>query len=189
MGLPARSSRTRSRTFPPQSPLGPDRLLVSNHRDSGVIPSSGGTPQPIDRSYAWAQMLPGGRNFLYTIDDPQLGSLRARMRHGRHQRSRCRGRPGRFPRSVHGFAPFRWRVSGLLACRNAACAAVRSRWDDRVTSEPRAIARRVSSFNFHGSADFSVSQRGMSGLPVLCHPLAVHLGGPDGQKAFRCQPR
>ena len=24
-------------------------------------------------------MLPGGRDFLYTVDDPQLGSLRARI--------------------------------------------------------------------------------------------------------------
>ena len=60
-------------------PFGPDRLLVSNHGNSGVIPSSGGTPHPIDRLYSWAQILPGGRDLLYTIDDPQLGSLRARI--------------------------------------------------------------------------------------------------------------
>ena len=43
-------------------PFGPDRLLVSNHGNSGVIPSSGGTPHPIDRLYSWAQILPGGRD-------------------------------------------------------------------------------------------------------------------------------
>jgi hypothetical protein len=60
-------------------PFGPDRILVSNDQNSGVIPSVGGTPRPIDRVYAWAQMLPGGKDFLYTIDDPPLGSLRARI--------------------------------------------------------------------------------------------------------------
>src|SRR6266536_2042875 len=60
-------------------PFGPDRLLVSNPLNSGVIPLSGGTPHPIGRAYSWAQLLPGGRDFLYTIDDPQLGSMRARI--------------------------------------------------------------------------------------------------------------
>jgi DNA-binding winged helix-turn-helix (wHTH) protein len=39
-------------------PFGPDRILVSTARNSGVIPSSGGIPQPINRLYSWAQMLP-----------------------------------------------------------------------------------------------------------------------------------
>lgn len=60
-------------------PFGPDRLLVSNHRNSGVLQSSGGAPLPIDRSYSWAQVLPGGRDFIYTSDDSHLGSLRARI--------------------------------------------------------------------------------------------------------------
>jgi hypothetical protein len=60
-------------------PFGPDRLLVSNHRNSGVMPSSGGTPHALDRVYSWAQLLPGGRDFLYTAKDPQLRSLGARI--------------------------------------------------------------------------------------------------------------
>src|SRR5439155_24239033 len=76
----AAASQTLSDNIPYFSsaiPFGPDRLLVSNHRNSGVIPWSGGTPHPIDRLYSWAQMLPGGRDFLYTIDDAELGSQRA----------------------------------------------------------------------------------------------------------------
>ena len=60
-------------------PFGSGRLLVSDHRNSGVIPSSGGPPHAIEQWYSWAQLLPGGRDFLYTIDDPQLGSMRARI--------------------------------------------------------------------------------------------------------------
>ena len=60
-------------------PWGSGRLLVCNHRNCGVIPSSGGPPRAIDQWYSWAQLLPSGRDFLYTIDDPQLGSMRARI--------------------------------------------------------------------------------------------------------------
>ena len=66
-----------SRYFSSAIPFGSDRLLVSNHRKSVVIPSLGGPQYPIDRAYSWAQSLPGGRDFLYTIYDPQLGSMRA----------------------------------------------------------------------------------------------------------------
>lgn len=59
-------------------PFGHNRLLVSNHRNSALIPSSGGESQPIDPVYPWAQMLPGGRQFLYTSDDPRHG-LRGRI--------------------------------------------------------------------------------------------------------------
>src|SRR3954451_16535501 len=38
-----------------------------------------GPPHAIDQWYSWAQLLPGGRDFLYTIDDPQRGSMRARI--------------------------------------------------------------------------------------------------------------
>jgi len=141
-------------------PFGPDRLLVSNHRDSGVIPSSGGTPQPIDRSYGWAQMLPGGRDFLYTVDDPQLGSLRARIaRTG-----------GNDPGVEVAQADSRVQYTGSLHSDGGYLVYLRAGTllaqpfdlsGRRVTAEPRAIARRVPSFNFYGSADFSVSQRGM----------------------------
>src|SRR5205814_592811 len=60
-------------------PFGAGRILVSNDRNSGVIPSSGGTPHAIERVYSWSQMLPGGREFLFTVDDSHLDSLRARI--------------------------------------------------------------------------------------------------------------
>jgi Tol biopolymer transport system component/DNA-binding winged helix-turn-helix (wHTH) protein len=141
-------------------PFGPDRLLVSNPRDSGMIPTSGGTTQPIDRSFAWAQMLPDGQSFLYTVDDPQLGSLRARIA------TAGVNDPGvevaqadsrvQYTGSLHsddGYLVY-LRAGTLLAQPFDLAGR-------RVTSEPRAIARRVPSFNSYGSADFSVSQRGM----------------------------
>jgi DNA-binding winged helix-turn-helix (wHTH) protein/Tol biopolymer transport system component len=141
-------------------PFGPDRLLVSNHRNSGVIPSSGGTPRPIDRRYSWAQMLPGGRDFLYTIDDPRLGSLRARI-------APAGGNdPGvevvqadsrvQYTGSLHSDGGYLvYLRAGTLLAQPFDLAA------RRVTAEPRAIASRVPSFGFTGAADFSVSRRGV----------------------------
>ncbi len=141
-------------------PFGPDRLLVSNHRNSGVIPSSGGTPHPIDRLYSWAQMLPGGRDFLYTIDDPQLGSLRARIAKfsGNDPGVEVVQTDSRVQytgslRSDGGYLVY-LRAGTLLA--QPFDLATR-----RVTAEPRAIARRVPSFGPTGAADFSVSLRGV----------------------------
>ena len=50
----------------------------------------------------------------------------------------------------------------------------------RVTGDPKAISRHVSSFGYSGAADFSVSSRCGTGLPILCQSLAIRLGGPDG---------
>jgi len=141
-------------------PFGPDRLLVSNPRDSGLIPASGGTPQPLDRSYAWAQMLPGGRDFLYTIDDPRLGSLRARIATigGNDAGVEVVQADSRvqYTGSLHSDGGYLvYLRAGTLLAQSFDLAG------RRVTSEPSAIARRVPSFHSYGSADFSVSQRGM----------------------------
>ena len=72
-------------------------------------------------------MLPGGRDFLYTVDDPQLGSLRARIATTGGNDPGVEVVQADSRVQYTGFAPLRWRVSGLLACRNAARAAVRSR--------------------------------------------------------------
>lgn len=141
-------------------PFGPERLLVSSHRNSGVISSSGGTPQPIDRLYSWAQLLPGGRDFLYTVDDPQLGALRARIAPiGGHEtgvevvqadsRVQYTGSVG----SEGGYLVY-LREGTLIA--HPFDIARR-----RVTGQPKAIARRVPSFGFTGAADFSVARRGV----------------------------
>src|SRR2546425_1456845 len=137
-------------------PFGPDRLLVSNPRNSGVIPSSGGTTQPIDRVYSWAQMLPGGRDFIYTVDDPQLGSLRARIATvGGNDpgvevvRADSRVQYTGSLRSGGGYLVY-LRAGTLLAQPFDLAGR-------RVTAESRAIARRVPSFGPNGAADFSVS--------------------------------
>jgi hypothetical protein len=141
-------------------PFGPERLLVSNPRASGLIPTSGGTAQPIYRSFAWAQMLPGGQSFLYTIDDPRLGSMRARIA------TAGVNDPGvevaqadshvQYTGSLHSDGGYLVHLrAGTLLAQPFDLAG------RRVTSEPKAIARRVPSFNSYGSADFSVSQRGM----------------------------
>jgi Tol biopolymer transport system component/DNA-binding winged helix-turn-helix (wHTH) protein len=141
-------------------PFGPDRLLVSSHRNSGVILSSGGTPQPIDRLYSWAQMLPGGRDFLYTIDDPQLGLLRARIA------TTGGNEPGievaqadsrvQYTGSLHSDGGYLvYLREGTLLAQPFDLAA------RRATAEPKAITRRVPSFGFTGAADFSVSRRGV----------------------------
>lgn len=141
-------------------PFGPDRLLVSNHQNSGVIPSSGGTPHPIDRLYSWAQMLPGGRDFLYTIDDPQLGSQRARIA------TTSGNDPGvevvQADSRVQYTASLRSEGGYLVYLRAGTLLA--QPFDlagRRVTAEPKAITRRVPSFGSTGAADFSVSRRGV----------------------------
>ncbi len=141
-------------------PFGPGRLLVSNPRNSAVIPSSGGPPQPITRAYSWAQTLPGGRNFLYTVDDPRLGSLRARIAPvgGTEPDLEVLQSDSRveYVDSLHSSGGY------LVYLRAGALLAqpfdVATR---RVTAEPKAIARQVPSFGPTGAADFSVSRRGV----------------------------
>ena len=141
-------------------PWGSGRLLVSNHRNSGVIPSSGGPPHAIDQWYSWAQLLPGGRDFLYTIDDPQLGSMRARIAAtgGSEQgvevvQSDSRVQYTGSLRSNGGYLVY-LRAGTLLAQPFDLAGR-------RVTGDPKAIARHVTSFGYSGAADFSVSSRGV----------------------------
>lgn len=141
-------------------PFGSGRLLVSNHRNSGVLLSSGGPPHPIEQWYSWAQLLPGGREFLYTIDDPQLGSMRARIAPtgGSAQgvdvvQADSRVQYTGSLRSNAGYLVY-LRAGTLLA----------QPFDlggRRVTGDPKAIARHVTSFGYSGAADFSVSARGV----------------------------
>jgi DNA-binding winged helix-turn-helix (wHTH) protein/Tol biopolymer transport system component len=149
-------------------PFGPDRLLVSNPRNSGVIPLSGGRPHPIDQVYSWAQLLPGGRDFLYTIDDPQLGSQRARIaRTGDNDtgvevvRADSRVQYTGSLRSDGGYLVY-LRAGALLA--QPFDLAKR-----RITAEPKAIARHVPSLGPTGAADFSVSRRGTLAYQSFIH--------------------
>src|SRR4051794_6286908 len=141
-------------------PWGPDRLLISNPRNSGVIPSSGGTPRPIARLYPWAQMLPGGRDSLYTVYDPQLGSQHARIA------TTGGNDPGvevvQADSRVQYTASLRSEGGYLVYLRAGTLLA--QPFDlagRRVTGEPKAIARQVPSFGPTGAADFSVSRRGV----------------------------
>jgi hypothetical protein len=141
-------------------PFGRDRILVANHRNSGVIPSSGGAPRPTDRMYPWAQFLPGGRDFLYTINDPRFESLRARIA------SIGGSDPGievvQADSRVQYTGSLRSDAGYLVYLRAGTLLA--QPFDlarRRVTAEPRAIARPVPSFGPTGAADFSVSTRGV----------------------------
>jgi len=141
-------------------PFGSGRLLVCNHKNCGVIPSSGGPPRAIDQWYSWAQLLPGGRDFLYTIDDPQLGSMRARIAAtgGSEQgvevvQSDSRVQYTGSLRSDGGYLVY-LRAGTLLAQPFDLAGR-------RVTADPKAIASHVSSFGHSGAADFSVSARGV----------------------------
>lgn len=141
-------------------PFGLDRLLVSNPRNSGVMPSSGGTLLPIDRVYSWAQLLPGARSFLYTVDDPNTGSLRASIAKVGSNDPGVEVVPADSRvqytdslRSDAGYLVF-LRAGALLAQPFDLAT-------HRVTGEPKAIARHVPSFGPTGAADFSVSQRGV----------------------------
>ena len=124
------------------------------------MPSSGGTPHPIDRLYSWAQMLPGGRDFLYTIGDPQLGSQRARIATA----------GGNDPGVEVVQADSRVQYTGSLRSDGGYLVYLRAGtllaqpFDlarRRVTAEPKSIARHVPSFGPTGAADFSVSRRGV----------------------------
>ena len=141
-------------------PFGSGRLLVSDHRSSGVIPSSGGPPHAIEQWYSWAQLLPGDRDFLYTIDDPQLGSMRARIAAtgGSEEgvevvQSDSRVQYTGSFRSDGGYLVY-LRAGTLLAQPFDLAGR-------RVTGDPKAIANRISSFGYSGAADFSVSARGV----------------------------
>jgi DNA-binding winged helix-turn-helix (wHTH) protein/Tol biopolymer transport system component len=141
-------------------PFGSGRLLVSNHRNSGVIFSSGGQPHAIDQWYSWAQLLPRGRDFLYTVDDPELGSMRARIAAtgGSEQgvevvQSDSRVQYTGSLRSNGGYLVY-LRAGTLLA----------QPFDltrRKVSGDPTAIASHVTSFGYSGAADFSVSARGV----------------------------
>ena len=141
-------------------PFGPGRLLVCNHRNCGVIYSSGGPLRAIDQWYSWAQLLPGGRDFLYTIDDPELGSMRARIAAtgGTEQgvevvQSDSRVQYTGWLRSNRGYLVY-LRAGTLLAQPFDLAGR-------RVTGDPKAIASHVPSFGYSGAADFSVSTRGV----------------------------
>lgn len=163
MGVRGAASQVLSddvKYFSSAIPFGKDRLLVSNDQNSGIMPSSGGTPQAINRRYSWAQMLPGGRDFLYSSDDAQLGSLRARI-------ATVGGEdPGvevvqadsrvQYTGSLHSDSGYLLYLRGGTLLAHPFDLATR-----RVTAEPKAIVRRISSFGFTGAADFSVSQRGV----------------------------
>jgi len=159
----ATASQVLSDGFPYFSsaiPFGPDRILVSTPRNSGVIASSGGIPQPINRLYSWSQMLPGGREFLYTVNDPQLDSLQARIA----------AVGGTDPGVEVVQADSRVQYTGSLRSDGGYLVYLRSGtllaqpFDlarRHVTAEPRAITRHVPSFGPAGAADFSVSERGV----------------------------
>ena len=163
IGLNASVSQVVSDSTPYISsaiPFGSGRLLVCNHRNCGVLPSSGGPAHAIDQWYSWAQLLPGGRDFLYTIDDPQLGSMRARIAAagGTEQgvevvQSDSRVQYTGSLRSGGGYLVY-LRAGTLLAQPFDLAGR-------RVTGDPKAIARHVTSFGYSGAADFSVSARGV----------------------------
>jgi len=141
-------------------PFGPDRILISNHRNSGLIPSSGGAPQSFDRSFPWAQTLPGGREFLYTINDPKLDSLQARIAAvgGTDQGVEVVQADSRVQytgslRSDGGYLVYL--RSGTLLAQPFDLAR------RHVTADPVAITRDVPSFGPTGASDFSVSERGV----------------------------
>jgi Tol biopolymer transport system component/DNA-binding winged helix-turn-helix (wHTH) protein len=141
-------------------PFGADGLLVSNHLNSGVISSLGGPPQPIDRSYSWVQLLPGGRDILYTTYDPRLGSMRARI--APVGGSELGVEVVQADSRVQYTGSLRSDGGYLLYLRAGVLVAqpfdLASR---RVAADTKAIARHVSSFGHTGAADFSVSRRGV----------------------------
>jgi len=149
-------------------PFGPDTLLISSHRNSGLIPSSGGVPRPIDRLYSWAQLLPGGRDFLFTVGDPRVDPMSARIAAtGANDqgtevvKSDSRVQYTGSLRSDSGYLVYL--RGGTLLAQPFDLAA------RHITAEPKAVARRVTSFGPTGAADFSASARG-----VLAYQTAVN---------------
>ena len=141
-------------------PFGSGRLLVCDHRNCGLIASSGGPPHSIDQWYSWAQSLPGGRDFLYTIDDPQLGSMRARIAPagGSEQGVEVVQSDSRvqYTGSLHsGGGYLVYLRAGTLLVQPFDLAG------RRVTGDPKAIANHVPRFGYSGAAEFSVSAKGV----------------------------
>jgi Tol biopolymer transport system component len=106
-------------------------------------------------------MLPGGRDFLYTVDDdPSHGPLHARIAPvGGNEsgvevvQADSRVQYTESLRSQGGYLIY-LRAGTLLAQPFDLAAR-------RATAEPRAIVRHVPSFGHTGAADFSVSRRGV----------------------------
>ena len=125
-----------------------------------MIPSSGGTPQPIDR------YIPGLRCCLAggTFFTPATTRISARCAPA-SPRSVATTRERRLSRPIPvSSTQVRLRSdSGYLVYLRAGTLLAQP-FDlarRRVTAEPRAIARRVPSFGPTGAADFSVSRRGV----------------------------
>jgi hypothetical protein len=105
-------------------------------------------------------MLPGGREFLYTINDPQLDFLRGRIA----------AVGGTDPGVEVIQADSRVQYIGSLRSDGGYLVYLRSGTPlaqpfdlarRHVTGEPRAMTRHVPSFGPTGAADFSVSERGV----------------------------
>src|SRR5260370_42437027 len=108
--------------------------------------------------YSWAQLLPGGREFFYTIDDPQLGSMRASIAPtgGSEQGVEVLQSDSRvqYTGSLHSDSGYLvYLRAGTLLAQPFDLAG------RRVPIDPRAAARHISSFGYSAAADFSVSAR------------------------------
>jgi eukaryotic-like serine/threonine-protein kinase len=141
-------------------PFGSGRLLVCSHRSCGVILPSGGPPRPIKQWYSWAQLLPGGRSFLYTIDDPHAGSMHASIVpiEGSEQGAEVVQSDSRvqYTDSLHsGCGYLVFLRAGTLVAQPFDLAR------RQLTGDPKAVASHVPSFGYSGAADFSVSARGV----------------------------
>jgi Tol biopolymer transport system component len=105
-------------------------------------------------------LLPGGRDFLYTIDDPQLGSMRARIAQagGSEQGVEVVQSDSRvqYTGSLHSDGGYLvYLRAGTLLAQPFDLAG------RRVTGDPKAIASHVPRFGYSGAADFSVSGKGV----------------------------
>jgi len=148
----------------------------------GRDPSSGGTPQPINRVYSWAQMLPAGGTFStpLTIRSSAPCVLASPPPVATIQVSRLSG-PIPASNTLVRSTP----MAGicLLACRSAPRAAIRSR-QTPCHRGPRAIARHVPSFGPTWRCRlFGVATR-RAGLPVFYQPLRSSSGWTGRANGF-----
>ncbi|GEM_PF-1409884 len=141
-------------------PLSGQRLLVSSQNASAILSASGAPAQPTQTIYSWPQLLPDGKRFIYTQLDLKAGRHRARLALADGQdvgeevvQADSRTMYTASTKSDGGYLLY-LRAGTLLAQPFDLRA-------QKTTGAPVAIVRRVTSFRTPGSADFSVSGRGV----------------------------
>jgi Tol biopolymer transport system component/DNA-binding winged helix-turn-helix (wHTH) protein len=136
----------------------PDRMILTNRLVNASIPASGGTIAREKQTYAWPQILSGGRNVLHVVFDEKVGRHRARvsfLNDGSSEGGTLRELVETDSKVVYAAPGYLLYVrAGVLLALPFNLAELRA------TGQAVPLAEKVCSFLPTASADFSVSDTG-----------------------------